>query len=70
MTYQERYQATTTWQARHIAKDMMELHENEQVSEQDEIKLQIAEYADANDMPFHVAAAICRLEGKRLIQKS
>jgi len=65
MTYGERYRATTSWQASHIAQDLMLANGRDtQVSEQDEAKLRVAEYADAHDLSFHVAAAKLSAERK------
>ena len=71
MTYTERKAITKGFQANSICGDLRDMYgRDSEVSPMDEAKIQIAEYADANDMPFHVAVAICRLEGKRLIQEA
>jgi hypothetical protein len=48
MTYQERYDKTNVWSARHIAKDLMLMNgKNEIVSERDEHTICDAERRDA-----------------------
>ena len=55
MTYRERYNATTGWEARHIAKDLMETNgADEFVLERDDLRITEAEERDGK--PYLVDA--------------
>ena len=65
MTYGELHSQTTGWTARHITQDLLGMYGKDAVvSDHDAAQVEIANYADKNDMPFHVAAAIFRLQAK------
>lgn len=65
MTYGELLTNTHGWVARHIAQDLRDMYGKEEiVSEHDLAQIEIANFADKNNMPFHVAAAIYRLQAK------
>lgn len=69
MTYQELHSQTTGWTARHITQDLLAMYgPDAEVSEQDAAQVEIANFADKNDMPFHVAAAIYRLQAKAFVR--
>lgn len=53
MTYRERYNATTEWEARHIAKDLMEMNgPDEFISERDDELITAAEQKTQPSKPY------------------
>lgn len=64
MTYRERYDATVGWEARHIARDLMELNgPDEFISEQDDARISKAEQRDGRSQLSNITSKCFSIMG-------
>jgi len=64
MTYRERYNSTIGWEARHIARDLMEMNgPDEFISEQDDLRIAQAEQRDSQSQLSDISSKCFSIMG-------